>query len=150
MLKFDGVIEAVRYKNGKIEVVRAYERRGATFSDRILLNRKSLLERLSSGKHFVTGQRREFMASTLEVEKEVKAVGPEGQTVLTTSAQAERDELEGVPVVPLIPCFLVGFDGGVALEQQLREQFSPMITEGGHLWPLLCCAVTDRVQAAIS
>ncbi len=32
--KFDGVIEAVRYKNGQIAVVRAFERRGTTFSDR--------------------------------------------------------------------------------------------------------------------
>ena len=28
MQKFDGVVEAVRYKSGKIDVVRAYERRG--------------------------------------------------------------------------------------------------------------------------
>ena len=51
MPKFDGVIEAVRYKSGKIEVVRAYERRGATFSDHVLLDRKELLERLRGGKH---------------------------------------------------------------------------------------------------
>jgi hypothetical protein len=29
--KYDGVIEAVHYKNGQIVVVRAFERRGATF-----------------------------------------------------------------------------------------------------------------------
>ena len=44
--KFDGVIEAVRYKNGQIEVVRAFERRGAAFTDRIMLNRKEFLERI--------------------------------------------------------------------------------------------------------
>jgi hypothetical protein len=41
--KFDGVIEAVRYKNGQVEVVRAFERRGAAFSDRILIPRRELL-----------------------------------------------------------------------------------------------------------
>ncbi|MDP1779148.1 MAG: hypothetical protein Q8K73_02630, partial [Anaerolineales bacterium] len=47
--KIDGVIEAVRYKNGQITWVRAYERRGATFSDRVLLDRKTLLQRLQKG-----------------------------------------------------------------------------------------------------
>ena len=47
--KFDGVIEAVRYKNGQIEVVRAFERRGATFTDRIMLKRDEFLKRLKKG-----------------------------------------------------------------------------------------------------
>ena len=46
MSKFDGVIEAVRYKSGKIDLVRAYERRGASFGDHVILDRKTLLERL--------------------------------------------------------------------------------------------------------
>jgi hypothetical protein len=97
MSKFDGVIEAVRYKSGKIEVVRAYERRGATFSDRVLLDRKELLERLRQGKHFVTGQRKEYLASTFEVGKPVNLAGNDGRQVVTTTAQEDHDELEGVP-----------------------------------------------------
>ena len=97
MQKFDGVIEAVRYKNGKIEVVRGYERRGATFSDRILLDRKTLLERLKHGKRFVTGQRKEYLASTFEVGKPVKVIGQDGTQVVTTRAESDHDELEGVP-----------------------------------------------------
>lgn len=98
MQKFDVVIEAVRYKNGKIELVRGYERRGATFSDRILLDRKTLLERLKEGKRFVTGQRREYLASTFEVGKPVKLVsGDSRQVVVTTLPDAEHDDLEGVP-----------------------------------------------------
>ena len=97
MPKFDGVIEAVRYKTGKIEIVRAYERRGATFSDHVLLDRKTLLERLKNGKHFVTGQRREYLASTFEVGKPVNLVGIDGKEVLTTASQEDHDELEGVP-----------------------------------------------------
>jgi hypothetical protein len=97
MSKFDGVIEAVRYKSGKIEVVRAYERRGATFSDHVLLDRKTLLERLRQGKHFVTGQRKQYLASTFDVGKPVNLVGYDGKEVLTTAAQEDHDELEGVP-----------------------------------------------------
>ena len=65
MAKFDGVIEAVRYRGGKIELVRAYERRGATFSDRVLLDRAALLDRLKKGKRFVTGQRTELLCEHL-------------------------------------------------------------------------------------
>jgi hypothetical protein len=97
MPKFDGVIEAVRFKNGKIELVRAYERRGATFSDHVLLDRKTLLERLKDGKHFVTGQRREFLASTFEVGKPVNLAGNDDRQVVTTASQEDHDELEGVP-----------------------------------------------------
>jgi uncharacterized protein YjhX (UPF0386 family) len=97
MQKFDGVIEAVRYKNGKIELVRCYERRGATFTDRVLLDRKTLLERLKAGKRFVTGQRREYLGSTFEVGKPVHAAGRDAKQVVTTLSDSEQDELEGVP-----------------------------------------------------
>ena len=97
MTKFDGVIEAVRYKGGKIDVVRAYERRGATFSDLVLLSRKMLIERIQGGKRFVTGQRREFMASTFEIDKSVNLLGTDGTRIITTHDQSERDELENVP-----------------------------------------------------
>jgi hypothetical protein len=97
MQKADGVIEAVRYKGGKIDIVRAYERRGATYSDRVLLDRKTLLDRLSQGQHFVTGQRREYLASTFDVGKPVNLAGKDDRQVLTTSAQEDHDELEGVP-----------------------------------------------------
>ena len=97
MTKFDGVIEAVRYKGGKIVVVRAYERRGATFSDRVLLSRKMLIERIQQGKRFVTGQRKEFMASTFEIGKSVNLLGTDGARIITTHDQSECDELEDVP-----------------------------------------------------
>ncbi len=97
MTKFDGVIEAVRYKGGKIEVVRVYERRGATFSDHVLLNRKALIERLEQGRRFMTGQRKEFMASTFEVGRPVKLFDRDAVQFITTRDQSECDELEGVP-----------------------------------------------------
>jgi len=99
--KFDGVIEAVRYnKNGQILFVRVYERRGATFSDRLLLDRKTLLEQLKSGRRFVTGQRKQFWASTFEIGKTVKALRHDGKEVVTTTEQVvEHDELEYVPIL---------------------------------------------------
>ncbi|MCL4272721.1 MAG: hypothetical protein KJZ77_02530 [Anaerolineales bacterium] len=95
--KFDGVIEAVRYKNGQISMVRAFERRGAAFSDWVLLDRKSLLERLQKGRQFVTGSRKELLAGTFEVGKSVKLVKQDEREWIATRENAERDELEQVP-----------------------------------------------------
>ncbi len=97
MQKFDVVVEAVRYKNGKIDLVRVFERRGATFTDRILMDRKTLLERLKDGKRFVTGQRKEYLGGTFDVGKPVRLVGADGKQVVTTLADADHDDLEGVP-----------------------------------------------------
>lgn len=96
--KFDGVVEAVRYKGGQIQSVRAYERRGATFSDHILLPRTDLLKRLKEGRKFVTGRRKEFLASTFEVGKPIRLVSNNAHEVLSTRPDATQDELEGLPV----------------------------------------------------
>jgi hypothetical protein len=97
--KFDGIIEAVRFKNGQIVVVRAFERRGAAFSDRILISRKELLERLKKGQSFVIGKRKEFLAGTFEIqEKPVKIFDRDGKEVISTRSNAEHDELEQAPV----------------------------------------------------
>lgn len=95
--KIDGVIEAVRYKNGQINMVRAYERRGAAFSDRILLDRKTLLERLKNGKQFVTGSREEFLAGTFKTGKSILAVKQDDREWITTHENATHDDLEQVP-----------------------------------------------------
>ena len=96
--KIDGVIEAVRYKNGQIMMVRAYERRGATFSDRVLLDRKVLLDRLQKGQQFVTGSREELRASTFKVGKSVIVLKQDDRELLATHQNATRDELEEVPI----------------------------------------------------
>jgi hypothetical protein len=92
-LKFDGMIEAVRYApDGKIELVRAYERRGSIFSDHILIDRAALVVRLKNGEKFITGQRKEFMGGTFETTKFVRLDGD----VITTGS-GNRDMLEEVP-----------------------------------------------------
>lgn len=96
--KLDGVVEAVRYKNGQIVMVRAYERRGSSFSDRVLIERKALLERIKSGKKFVTGSRQELLASTFDSGKALQVVNRDGKEFISTRAEADRDELEQAPV----------------------------------------------------
>jgi hypothetical protein len=94
-MKYDGVIEAVRYAaDGKIELVRAYERRGATFSDCVLLDRPTLAARLKNGEKFITGQRTERLGSTFETAKNVQLRGE----VISTGQKSERDLLEEVPL----------------------------------------------------
>ena len=95
--KIDGVIEAARYKNGQITLVRAYERRGATFSDRVLVDRKTLLERLQKGKQYVIGTREDLKASTFIVGKPVMIVKQDDRELLATRENVTRDELEEVP-----------------------------------------------------
>ena len=95
--KIDGVIEAARYKNGQITLVRAYERRGATFSDRVLVDRKTLLERLQKGKQYVIGTREDLKANTFIVGKPVMIVKQDDRELLATRENATRDELEEVP-----------------------------------------------------
>ena len=96
--KIDGVVEAVRYKNGQIVMVRAYERRGSSYSDRVFIERKDLLERLKKGKKFVTGSRKELWASTFDSGKPLQVVKRDGKEFVATRDGVERDELEPAPV----------------------------------------------------
>jgi hypothetical protein len=95
-MKVDGIIEAVRYTpGGKISVVRAYERHGVVWSDRILLGRQELSERLGQGKRFVIGERKIYLGSMFETGTAVHQV----QDYIVTEGQAStRDLLNGVPV----------------------------------------------------
>lgn len=91
---FDGLIEAVRYgSDGKIQLVRAYERRGATFSDCILIDRENLIARLKKGEKFITGSRKEFMGSTFDLAKHIRLNGE----FISTGNETGRDQLESVP-----------------------------------------------------
>ena len=96
--QIDCVVEAVRYKNGQIVVVRAYERRGFTFSDRLILDRKTLLERLQKGQQFVSGTRQELKASTFTLAKSIMLVKTDDREYIATHENAAKDELENVPL----------------------------------------------------
>lgn len=99
--KYDGVVEAVRYDvNGQVAWVRAYLRRGPTFTDRILLDRFDLIAALKSGKVFVTGKRLPYLASTFEVRDTLKLVQTDGQEIIISGDKVDKkDYLHSVPVV---------------------------------------------------
>ena len=96
--KVDIVIEAVRYKNGQIVVVRGYERRGTTFSDRVLIDRKTLVEKLQKGNQVLIGSREELKASTFKLERNVMLVKYENREWVSTGAHATQDHLENAPI----------------------------------------------------
>ncbi|MEY2817438.1 MAG: hypothetical protein RL275_901 [Chloroflexota bacterium] len=96
--QIDGVIEAVRYKNGQVMAVRGYERRGFTFSDRVVLDRKTLIERLQKGQKFVAGSRQDLMASTFTLSKPILLVKADDREYIATNENATKDELENVPL----------------------------------------------------
>jgi hypothetical protein len=100
MPKYDGVVESVRYDpDGRIAVVRVYERRGPTWSDRVLMKRDVLVERMKSGKKFYSGTRKPHLAGTFEVAAELRLVGKPGEEiVITRTSTSDCDRLDGVPV----------------------------------------------------
>jgi len=99
--KFDGVVDAVHYSpEGQVAWVRAYQRRGPTFSDLTLVSRQELVERLKKGDRWVTGSRKPYLASTFEVFSPLRLVQVDGKEFLTlTENQPGRDCLDGLPIV---------------------------------------------------
>jgi hypothetical protein len=102
--KYDGVIEAVRYTpDSKVSLARVYVRRGPAFSDRILLKRDELIQRLDAGEKFVIGKRLAGMGGMFEVSKTVQLSKAKGGDLWITSGQSlngsdGRDILEGAPL----------------------------------------------------
>lgn len=99
--KYDGVIEAVRYTpGGTIKQVRAYQRRGPTFSDHVLLDRDTLLQQLTDGKRYYTGQRLKYLGSEFELGRQVMLVDKNANSTIVTEGinQVDVDKLEGVPL----------------------------------------------------
>ena len=99
--KLDAVIEAVHLApDGQIKWVRLYQRRGPTWSDRIIMERNDLIDFLKKGSKVYSGKRIEQMAGTFEVSKPVKLTQKNGlEIVCTDGAQSEKDRLEGVPLI---------------------------------------------------
>lgn len=100
-IKYDGVIEAVHYQpEGQVAWVRAYQRRGPTFSDHLLIQRQELIEQLKAGKNFRVGERKPYLAGTFEVGEAVRLVQHEGRELLVVGEQqGDQDQLKGVPIL---------------------------------------------------
>jgi len=99
--KFDGVVEAVHYDtDGSVKWVRAYLRRGPIYSDRLKIDRQSLIAHLKSGKRLFTGRRIPLMAGTFELSKPVQLVQSNGRELLAAGDhRADQDYLDGVPAI---------------------------------------------------
>ena len=98
--KYDGVIESVRYTpDGRVSYVRMYERRGPAFSDRILLDRHALIQRIKSRKRILTGTRLPYLGGTFKTGGRVTLAGPAGQEwIVSGAAPANRDFIENIPL----------------------------------------------------
>ncbi|MBM3152637.1 MAG: hypothetical protein FJZ96_10645 [Chloroflexi bacterium] len=93
---FDAVIEAVHFgTRGRIAAVRVYQRRGAAFSDRFLLERSALVEELKRGRRFVTGQRKPFLGSVFEAGPQVVYHAGDRDVVATSDQDGDKDSLSG-------------------------------------------------------
>jgi len=94
--KIDGIIEAVRYApDGNLSVARVYERYGLVWSERKLLQRKDLLDLIKSGKHFVTGTRKEYLGSRFDTRIPVDV---SGEHIVTGGQSGSHDILSDVPL----------------------------------------------------
>lgn len=94
--KMDGIITAVRYApDGKISLVRVYERRGAVWSDNLLLRRAELAERLAKGRKFFTGQRQTYLGGRFEARQPVRL---ENDRLIAGDSPNGRDLLNGAPI----------------------------------------------------
>ena len=94
--RLDGIIEAVRYNaDGKIALVRVYERHGAVWSDHVLLERIALSEQLKQGRRYVIGERKILLGGVFNTGSAVREM--EG-TIRTEGQSGAHDLLTGVPV----------------------------------------------------
>ena len=93
----DGVVEAMHYKNGELAWVRAYERRGPTWSDHVLLNRETLIARLQNGKKFFVGARIALEASEFDTSHRILV---EDDILFTDDiAKPAKDTLNNLPIL---------------------------------------------------
>jgi hypothetical protein len=93
--RYDGVVEAVRYSpDGRIAMVRVFERRGPVWSDRLLLDRDAFIRLLKAKKRFYIGKRVEYMAGTFQVDQAVRLAGSAGHEVLVTGEDGDAAHSE--------------------------------------------------------
>ena len=99
--KYDGVVEAVHYKpDRQIDWARVYLRRGPIFSDRVMLDRQTLIDQLNSGKRFMVGERIPYEGATFNVSKPLSVVLENDKEIIVTGeGHGNQDYLEGVPVI---------------------------------------------------
>jgi hypothetical protein len=100
-INYDGVVEAAHFKpDGQLDWVRVYERRGAVFSDRILLSREAFIKQLKTGKRYMVGERIFNMGGKFNVTQPVHLLQRDGkQEIVVGDAKASMGELAGLPII---------------------------------------------------
>ena len=100
-VKYDGVVEAAHFKpDGQLDWVRVYERRGAVFSDRIVLSRDVFARQLKAGKRYMVGERIQNLGGQFNVTQPVRLFNPDGkQVIVVGDIRSTKDELNGVPII---------------------------------------------------
>jgi hypothetical protein len=100
-INYDGVVEAAHFKpDGQLDWVRVYERRGAVFSERVILNREAFIRQLKAGKRYMLGERILYLGGTFNVSKPVHLFSKDGnQVIVVGDVQASKDQLNGVPII---------------------------------------------------
>jgi hypothetical protein len=98
---YDGVVVAVRYTpQGNIDWVRAFERHGFVFTDRMMMKRDALVERLKAGKVFKTGERLIYQGNDFEVNDEIHWIEKNGDGVIVAGeASSDHDSLGELPII---------------------------------------------------
>jgi hypothetical protein len=100
-INYDGVVEAAHFKpDGQLDWVRVYERRGAVFSDRILLSREAFIEQLKAKKRYMVGERIINLGGKFNVTQPVHLQRQDGkQVIVVGDAKVSMGELAGVPIL---------------------------------------------------
>ena len=98
---YDGVIVAAHFTpQGRIDWVRAFERHGFVFSDRVLMKRDTLVEQLQEGKRFKTGERMIYQGNDFKVDKEVRLIEHEnGNVIVVGETSSDYDSLGNLPII---------------------------------------------------
>lgn len=98
--QIDGVIETVHYApDGQIAYVRAYQRRGAAFSDVVLIKREELVNILRAGKKYYTGERICGMGAEFKTFEKLQVLPSPGGEMILTTPTGSRDDLGAAPLV---------------------------------------------------
>ena len=98
---YDGVIVAARYTpQGEIDRVRAFVRHGFVFSDRMDMDRETLLKNLREGKRFKTGERITYQGNDFRINDDIHLIESDsGSNIIAGDVSKDRDSLENIPII---------------------------------------------------
>ena len=98
---YDGVVVAARYTpQGEIDWVRAFVRHGFVFSDRMNMDRETLLKNLREGKKFKTGERITFQGNDFKISDDIQLIESDsGSKIIAGEVSKNRDSLGNIPII---------------------------------------------------